>query len=191
MNAVSKITPAMTVDEFLVWPGDGTSTRFELVNGQPRAMAPASTVHATIQVNIASFLHRHLLPSPCRALTEAGVKPVFDAKRNVRIPDITVTCNEATPRDHLVSEPLLIVEIISPSNEHDTWESIAALATVASLREIVVVQSERMDALVYTRLADNNWPDEGVSVPADGVVRLSSIDAELKMSDIYAKTGLS
>ncbi|MDX2289035.1 MAG: Uma2 family endonuclease [Hyphomicrobiaceae bacterium] len=191
MNVVSKIRPIMSVEEFLAWPGDGTCTRFELVNGQPRAMAPASTVHGIIQGNIVRHLGNHLAPTACSVAAEAGIKPVFDARRNVRIPDITVTCSEATPRDHLVSEPLLIVEILSPSNEDDTWESITALATVASLREIVVVQSERMEALVYTRLSDNNWPEQGVTVPADGVVRLSSIDAELKMSDIYLKTGLS
>ena len=36
----------MTVDEFIGWAGDG---RWELVDGEPRAMAPASATHGIIQ----------------------------------------------------------------------------------------------------------------------------------------------
>jgi len=30
----------MTLGEFLVWPGDGTAKRYELVDGVVRAMSP-------------------------------------------------------------------------------------------------------------------------------------------------------
>ena len=37
----------MTVDEFLAWD-DGTDTRYELVDGTVRAMAPPAGAHGTI-----------------------------------------------------------------------------------------------------------------------------------------------
>ena len=44
----------MTVDEFIAWVGDG---RWQLVDGEPRAMAPASATHGIIQAN--TRLHPH------------------------------------------------------------------------------------------------------------------------------------
>jgi Uma2 family endonuclease len=48
MTALPKLVPSrMTVEEFLDWPGDGSATKFELVDGEPRAMAPASALERT------------------------------------------------------------------------------------------------------------------------------------------------
>jgi Putative restriction endonuclease len=38
-----------TVADFLAWPGDGTGRKFQLVDGEVRAMSPASAVHSVIQ----------------------------------------------------------------------------------------------------------------------------------------------
>ena len=42
MTAARKLPPMMTVDDFLCWEGDGTDTRYELVDGVLRAMSPAT-----------------------------------------------------------------------------------------------------------------------------------------------------
>ena len=57
MTALPKLVPSrMTVEEFLDWPGDGSGKKFELVDGEPRAMTPASVSHRIIQANIAGIL---------------------------------------------------------------------------------------------------------------------------------------
>ena len=56
----------MTVDEFIAWVGDG---RWQLVDGEPRAMAPANATHGIIQAQARLILlTRHLRDagSPCR-----------------------------------------------------------------------------------------------------------------------------
>ena len=53
----------MTVADFIDWPGDGTSTRYELVDGVLRAMAPGSDTHNTIVANLAGLLWQHLRQS--------------------------------------------------------------------------------------------------------------------------------
>jgi hypothetical protein len=35
----------MTVDEFLEWPGDSSGQKFELIDGEPRATAPAGVAY--------------------------------------------------------------------------------------------------------------------------------------------------
>jgi len=49
VSAASHLPDAMTVAEFLAWnPHDG-SDRWELIEGAPRAMAPASPRHWAVQ----------------------------------------------------------------------------------------------------------------------------------------------
>jgi Uma2 family endonuclease len=44
MTALPKLAPArMTIEEFLDWPGNGSRQKFELVDGEPRAMAPEAS----------------------------------------------------------------------------------------------------------------------------------------------------
>jgi Uma2 family endonuclease len=184
--------PPMTVAQFLDWPGDGTGARFELVDGAPRAMAPASATHAIIQGNVVTAINVHLRAqnSPCRAGTEAPVIPPLKSRINARAPDVTVTC--APPSDSPVFEnPLLIVEVISPCNETQTWESIRALAALTSLREILIVSSTSVEAQIFRRDAAGAWPYEPEVVGHDGVVRLDAIALALPVAEVYRGTHLT
>ncbi len=46
----------MTVADFIDWPGDGNCTRYELVDGDLRALAPASDTHNTIVGNLVGLI---------------------------------------------------------------------------------------------------------------------------------------
>ena len=71
------------------------------------------------------MLGNHLLAqrSTCRVVTEPGIVPHVRANRNYRVPDLGVTCAAPT-RDPMVPEPVLLIEILSPSNEAETWANI-------------------------------------------------------------------
>src|SRR5579863_7719253 len=93
MTALQKLGPSrMTVAEFIAWPGDGTDTRYELVDGEPRAMAPASVTHGIIQANFARLLGNHLVGTPCHLVIAPGIIPRVRAGFNFRIPDLAVNC---------------------------------------------------------------------------------------------------
>jgi Uma2 family endonuclease len=65
----------MSVAEFVAWPGDGSGAKFELVDGEPRAMAPASVTHGLIQANLARLLGNHLADTRCHVVVAPGVIP--------------------------------------------------------------------------------------------------------------------
>lgn len=182
--------PRMTLDEFLAWDGGGHVGKLELWNGVVRAMAPASADHAIIQSNISRLIGIHLIvrKSPCRVGTEAPVVPPMAARRNARAPDVAVTCTQPTGKTF--DDPVLIVEIMSPGNENETWDSIQSLAGLTSLKEVLVVQSESVQADVYRREPSGAWPRTPVSTGAGGGVRLDSIDLDLAVADIYFGTSL-
>ena len=81
---------------------------------------------------------------------------------------------------------MLIVEILSPTNADDTWESIRACATIPSMAEILVVDSERRHVQVFLKNERGHWPDPGVVVEATGSVHLTSLGLEMPMAEIYA-----
>ena len=69
----------MTVDEFVVWDsGDRSGRLWQLVDGEPIAMAPGSVNHGAIQGEIGRLLGNHLREARpgCRMIVtpvDAGV----------------------------------------------------------------------------------------------------------------------
>lgn len=190
MTAAKKLEPPrMTVEEFFAWDGGGHVGKLELVNGVVRAMAPPSESHSKIQLNIGVALQNHLkaIGSKCRAGTEAPIIPPMMRKLNARAPDLAVTCAPPSP-DKVFENPILIVEILSPSNEAATWETIGTLAALTSMREILVVQSTAVEVRVFTRDAAGGWPNEPVVSMAGGTVRLTALDLAIPVADIYEGT---
>jgi Uma2 family endonuclease len=182
----------MTVSDFLELPSHGQIGKRELVHGVVRAMAPPSPTHGVLQARIAGRIDAHLTKrkSPCRVGTEVGVIPIWDPKHNLRQPDITVTCKPATRGERTFPDPILIIQILSPSNEQDTWESIQACATIASLTEIVVVAFDAIRMSIFRRGPNGVWPEVPETVETGGCVHLASIDATFDIDEIFAGTVL-
>lgn len=182
----------MTVDDFLSWDGGGHVGKIELVDGVPRLMAPASATHGLMQGNVITAFNIHLRgrKSHCRAATEAPVLPPLARRINARAPDVVVTCAPISTSG-VIEEPVLIVEVLSPGNEAETWESIRALAPIPSLSEILVLSSTAVEAQVFRRLADGSWQAEAERYGPGSTLRLASIDLDLPMADVYTGTHLA
>lgn len=182
--------PHMTLDEFLAWDGGGHVGKLELVEGVVRAMAPASAAHSLIQANTVRLIGNHLKErgSHCRAATEAPIVPPAGRRKNARAPDVAVTCAPITDSPTF-DEPVLIVEVLSPNNESETWESIEVLLGLPTMREVLVLQSTRIEAEVLRRDARGYWPSHGLIGPG-GRVQLESIDCDLPVEEFYEGTHL-
>ena len=191
MTAARKLPQLMTVNEFLDWD-DGTDTRYELVDGVVRAMAPSTHVHGILQVNLIAALGNHVRGdrSPCHVVAAPGINPLMRADWNFRIPDIGVTCERDKKGERIVAEPILLIEILSPSNAADTYENIRAYATLPSIMELVVVHSTRMEVELFRKGAGSVWPANATIFAGGGAVALSSVGLTLTVDEIYAGTHL-
>lgn len=188
-----KPAPArMTVSDFLDWAGHERQS-YQLVDGQPRAMSPGSATHATIQAVVAHLLIRHLdeVGSPCRVATEPAVSPRVRADANLRVPDVAVTCTPDEPGQRILPDPVLLVEVLSPSNESDTWENVWAYTTIPSVREILIIHSTRAAAELLRRGADGSWPEQSEHIGAAGTLGLKSLGFSCPLSAVYARTHLA
>ncbi len=183
----------MTLAEFFAWdPEDSSVRHWQLIDGEPVAMAPATDGHGSLQNEIGALLRNHMLAKgrPCRVISEAGIVPHVRSGHNYRVPDLAVTC--APPSSGLmVPEPVLLIEILSPGNEIETRANIWAYTTVPSVVEILIVSSTKVEAELLRRRGDGLWPEEAVMIGAAEAVTLESIDFTVNLAEFYRTTALA
>ncbi len=188
--ALMPLATRMTRDEFLVWDAPGPE-RWQLVDGEAVAMAPASGIHGLLQAEVGALLRNHLLEagSRCSVIVAPGVVPRVRQSMNHRIPDLGIT--RAPPSDgYDVPEPVLLVEILSPSNEAQTRANVWAYTTIPSLREILLLRSSRIEAELLRRTSEGEWPAEASVIGPAGTLELTCMGYAAPLVAIYRTTGL-
>lgn len=181
----------MDLRDFLAWDAPWGRT-WQLVDGEPRAMAPTSRTHGTIQSTLTSRIDRHLRDggSPCVIVATPGVVPRVRSSSNFRIPDLAVTCTPYQDEEYDLANPVLIIEILSPSNRAETWTNIWAYTTLPSVREILIVHRTRIGAELLRRDATGNWPEQPVTLE-QGALELQSIGFSIDVAALYQGTRLA
>jgi Uma2 family endonuclease len=192
-NVAIKIPSLMTVADFLNWPGDGTGVIYELVDGVVRAQDPASDTHNAIFSNLHGHIWQHLRAHrpQCRVVPMAGLQPRLRANWNWRVPEIAVTCTPNRQGVHPTEGAILIVEVLSQSNETDTWGNVPLYASLPTVTEIVLVESTRAGAHLLRREADGSWPKDPTQLSPGEIVGLRSIGLDLPLAEAYAGTWLA
>ena len=181
----------MSVAEFIAWHGDGSGAKFELVDGEPRAMAPASVTHGLIQANLARLFGNHLAGTRCHVIVAPGVIPRVRAGFNFRIPDLAVNCLADEAAQNALPDPILIIEILSPGNEAETRENVWAYATIPTVSEILLVNSTAIGAELLRRQTDGSWPEQPqLGAPTDKIA-LPSIGFQGPLAAFYRDTYLA
>ena len=186
------LPPKMDVADFLDWPGDGTDTRYELIDGELRAMSPASHAHNTIVANLTGLIWQHLRqckPGLC-VVAAPGIQPHVRAEWNFRIPDLGVSCSTSHAGEIMTPDPVLLIEVLSPGNPSETWQNVMGYTTLPSVQEILVVHSTRIKAELLRRDANGHWPANPEPIKAGANIALASIEAEFPLNEAYAGTHL-
>jgi Uma2 family endonuclease len=182
----------MTVAEFLDWDsGDRTGALWQLRDGEPEMMAPASDPHGSIQAFLSHLLIAHLDAhgGTCRVVMTPGVVPSQRAEENCLIPDLGVTCAPPTGA-RLMHEPVVLIEILSPTNVSKTRANVQAYRTIPTVAEIVVLHSTAIAAEILRRRPDATWPEQPELLGAEGTLRLDSIGFAAPLRDAYRTTNL-
>ena len=173
----------MAVDEFLRWDG-GADTRYELIGGFPVAMAPPAEGHWMLSMRLSTRIDAALSERrPCRAGTEAGILHP-DRADMFFVADLGVTCAPYDPTRQYMADPILLIEILSPTTErHDRRVKVPSYQRIASVQEILLVASEGRHAELHRRQGDQ-WIIRIISGAA-GEISLASVGIEISMSDLY------
>ena len=174
----------MSLEEFLAWER-GQPERYEYAGGIVTMMTGASLAHVTITMNVVFALRQALRGSGCRPFTN-------DAKvlagGSVRYPDVTVTCTSFGGTDDVVPNPILVIEVISPSTEReDRGRKKFDYFSTPSIQRYAIIEQDARRVDLYTRSGDR-WTDE--IIEGDAVLELFSVGAEISLDAIYEDTEL-
>ncbi len=173
------------VEEFLAWD-DGTDRRYELVDGHVVAMAPPSEAHAAIVINLGAELRSRLKP-PCRVLGEAGIR-IADRNDTYYQADLVVTCTPPERGRQYPVDPVLIVEVLSPSTEvHDRGRKVEDYSRLPSVKEILLVSSEERRVRSWRR-DGRRWIVEDLIGEAE--LHLDTVPAPIPLAAIYEGSGV-
>jgi Uma2 family endonuclease len=193
MVAALKIPPTnMTVTEFLSWDsGDYSGRTWQLRDGEPEMVAPATDVHGSIHSELGRLIGNHLLAvgRGCRAVSNPGVIPRVRSDKNMLAPDIGVTFTPVSS-NHDIPDPVLLIEVLSPSNKAENRANILAYTTIPSVSEILIVSNFEVTTELLRRQPDGTWPERPEVIRPDEELHLASIDFIIPLRAPYRTSGL-
>ena len=133
--------PRMNVETYLEYE-HSQDTRHELVDGYLYAMGGASEKHERISGNLFAALATHLRGSGCRAYKSDLKVSVGD---DYYYPDIFIACGSSDGTTHFRTDPIVIVEVLSPSTQrNDRGDKRLAYETLPSLEHYILVWQDRV-----------------------------------------------
>jgi Uma2 family endonuclease len=176
-------TRRMSLDEFLAWD-DGTDRRYELWGGVVTAMAPPMPRHGLLALALGGEIRSALRARPpCRVFSEAGVA-LPDRNDTFYVADLAVICEPLRPEDRLIRNPVLIVEVLSPSTAAiDRQIKVPDYRRIPSVMEILLIDSESAFAEVHRREGDR-WITEMMR-GIDAALALNSVPLTILLSELY------
>src|SRR4051794_12908800 len=130
----------MSLDEFLAWEREQPE-RYEYARGVVTMMTGGSAAHVTIALNLAIALRQALRGTGCRPF---GSDMKVIANGAARYPDLSVTCRPIGDRDDHIPNPVLVIEVLSPSTEREDRgrKKFDYFATPSIIQYAIIEQDE-------------------------------------------------
>jgi Uma2 family endonuclease len=162
--------------------------KWELISGRVvRGMVGARLSHHEIVQNVNFALRTHIRARmlPCRTFTETfWLKQRF--LKLAAFPDIMVRCGPMDRNDLSVDDPLILIEVVSPSSEErDRGEKASAYMRLASLKHVCFIDRDRVRIDIFDR-NDAGWLPRPPIEIAEESFALDAIDFSMRVADVYA-----
>ena len=168
-----------TLAEFGRWHAQQPE-RWEFIAGVPVLMAPASLGHTIIKGNVYHHLANRLAGSPCRAFVDGAE---IKSRQFSAIPNVVVSGGPIDLRSAVIAEPVLIVEVLSPSSERDDigrkWQGYCL---IPALRHYLVIAQDQPFVTLHTRIGPAAFEE---SVHQEGSIELAALGVTLALDEIY------
>lgn len=184
MSTVARARHRYTYAEYLAYERD-SGLKHEYDDGEILAMAGGSRRHNALALRVGAALDRVRHPG-CHAF-QSDQKVRVLATGRATYPDVTVVCGDiqgdsADLSGATITNPTLLVEILSPSTEHDDRGSKwLHYQQIPSLQEYVLVSQDANRVERYRRLPSGGWE---YTEHSTGNVRVTT-GAELDLSSLY------
>lgn len=170
----------MTIEQFLAWE-DRQELRYEFDGFQPVAMTGGTAAHAAILRNILFSLTGRLRGQSCQPY---GSELKIEVAGRIRYPDAFVVCTPVPPRSKVVTEPVVVFEVLSDSSvNEDLIVKNAEYRATPSIQRYIILQQTDAGAVVFARKGED-WISEPIS-GADANIRMPEIGIEIPLEELY------
>jgi Uma2 family endonuclease len=176
----------MSRDEYRLWAAQQSAGRFERIDGGVVAMAPERANLADRKALVWLALRQAIVSGglPCHAYPDGMTVEVDD---NDFEPDAIVHCGAPLPGDAIaVPEPLIVVEVLSPSTRgDDLTHKLVAYFRLPSVQHHLVFWADRPQVLHHRR----QDAGEGIEtrVVTSGEITLDPPGMTISLADVYAE----
>lgn len=183
----------MLIHDFVAWMNDWSpAEKFELLDGQPVAMAGGAIDNDVIAQNIVIATAQRLRERGCRALRDVLVRS-SESDRFGAFPDVHIRCGPMPDgRQTWIDDPVAVFEVLSPSTiAIDRGYKQQQYLAMPTLQHYALIHPREFRVEVWSRDETGSWSDFPASAgTAEAVVTLSALGLSLAMADIYADTDL-
>jgi Uma2 family endonuclease len=179
MNVQTK-RPTTSAD-FLAW-NEGQEGKWDLVAGRiVDMMVRVSRNHALLAARMVAILSRSLSFPPYTISTaDFGVTTAT----SVRYPDVMVDGAMGNGTDLTAVQPLLIVEILSPSTMPiDFGPKLEEYKTISGLKHYVILAQGEIQAWVWSRDDKDEWAEPELE---SNTLKLGGIAVAIDLKELYA-----
>lgn len=174
----------VTVDEYIDFE-ERSEIRHEFINGNLIPMPGTTLQHNSICINLVMLL-RMMLGKDVFRIFQENVKVQIASEKDYTYPDVVVTGDTRDFQQmYILQYPCVIFEVISKSSRvEDSVDKFVRYKKIESLRNYVLVDSEKVYVEVRTRQENGEWEAQtyfldnmNFPVPALGI--------ELALSAVY------
>jgi Uma2 family endonuclease len=185
MTMASRPAYRYSYDEYLAYERD-SGMKHEYDGGEIIAMAGGSRRHNALALRVGAVLDNARKPGCVAFQSDQRIRVLATGKATY--PDVSMVCgaiegDPADPGGATISNPTLIVEVLSPSTEqHDRGDKWQHYQRIPSLQEYVLVSQSQARVERYRRLPTGDWEYHDAT---EGTVQLLS-GAVLDLGRLYA-----
>jgi Uma2 family endonuclease len=164
----------------------------EYYDGEIFAMSEVTLQHSIICVNIYSIIGKAIHDRNFVGF-ESSMKLEIEEANAYVYPDAMVVWGDikiSEKTNHAVKNPVLIVEVLSPSTESfDRGKKFEYYRGIATLKEYVLVSQDNAMVEIFYKQDKHKW-QYSVVEGLENIVAFQSLDYKFVLKDIYHKVSL-
>jgi Uma2 family endonuclease len=184
---MATLPAAPLTEEQYLFLEERADTKSEFHDGQMFAMAGASPNHALLANSVGALL-RGQVPPGCRTFN-ADLRIKVDSAGLYTYADCTVICGDpqyASDQRAAILNPVLIVEVLSPSTEgYDRGKKFEFYRTIGSFQEYLIVHQDRHHVEHFSKQDDGSWVLRE-HVGKDGAFAITRLGVQIALAELYA-----
>lgn len=179
-----------TIEEYLEMER-ASDVKHEYYQGEIFAMAGAGMRHNRIFSNVFGKLSAQLEGKPCQPFG-SDMRMYIPENTLFTYPDISIYCGDTVVNDSIeedtVSDPTIIIEILSPSTSaYYLGKKFELYRDIPTLKEYILIDTENIGVKAFRIIAHNHWKP-GAYKTLEETVLLPTVGASISMKDIYKGT---